>query len=287
MTRIFSLLLLIIFTNSYSQDIVPSNIKSIEVLQFELIEKGSEFVKGQRLSINEYADDYLNEYSNTGKVVACYRLFPGTERILLSTYEYNKQDLLVKLTRYSIGTKKMSSTTFYEYDSQNRISEEKFITEPNTVGFVNTVGAYKYNTSNKDYEYSHYVQSEGNKEFELNNIQFFKVDDKDNILQKLYYDPAKKENYREENDKFNSENKIIESQVKDEVAESTEYEIYSYNKNGDVVKQNTETIYKHGKKYSYEETFEYSYDKKGNWKTKKFFEDGKPIVYYERKIVYR
>lgn len=288
MTRIFSLLLLFIFTNSYSQDVVSSNIKSIEVLQFELIKKDSEFIKGERLGINEYVDDYLNEYSNTGKVVACYRLFPDTEPILRATYEYNKQDLLAKLTSYSVGTKKMSSRTFYVYDNQNRISEEKFITEPNTVGFVNTIGTYKYNTSNKDYEYSHYVQNEETKEFELNNIQFFKVDDKENILQQLYYDPAKKENYREENDKFNSENKIIESQVKDDVDESTEYDTYSYNKNGDVIKHNTETIYKDGKKHSYEETYDYSYDKKGNWITKKVVKNGKePIVYYERKIVYR
>lgn len=287
MTRIFSLLLLIIFTNSYSQDVVSSDIQSIEVLQFELIEKGSEFVKGQRLGINEYVDDYLNEYSNSGKVVACYRLFPGTEPILLATYEYNKQDLLAKLTSYSVGTKKMSSTTFYEYDNQNRISVEKFITEPNTIGLVNTIGTYKYNTSNKDYEYSHYYQNEENKEFELNNIQFFKVDEKNNILQKIYYGTAKKENYREENDKFNSENKIIESQVKDEINECTEFDTYSYNKNGDVIKQNTERIYNDGKKHSYKKTYDYSYDKKGNWKTKKVFEDGKPIVYYERKIVYK
>ena len=287
MTRIFSLLLLIMFTNSYSQDVVSSDIKSIEVLRFELIEKGSEFVKGQRLGINEYVDDYLNEYSNTGKVVACYRLFPDTEPILLATYEYNKQDLLTKLTNYSVGTKKMSSTTFYEYDNQNRISVEKFITEPNTIGLENTIETYKYNTSNKDYEYSRYVQNEENREFELRSIRFFELDDKGNILQQLYYDPAKKENYREENDKFDSENKIIESQVKDKVAEYTEYDIYSCNKNGDVVKQNTERIYNDGKKHSSKKNYDYSYDKKGNWKTKKVFEDGKPIVYYERKIVYK
>lgn len=287
MTRIFSVLLLFIFTNSYSQDVVSSDIKSIEVLQFELIKKDTEFVKGQRLGINEYVDDYLSEYNNTGNVIAKYRLFPDTEPILLATYEYNKQNLLVKLTSYSVGTKKISSTTFYVYDNKNRISEEKFITEPNTVGFVNTIETYKYNTSNKDYECSRYVQNEENREFELRSIRFFKLDDKGNILQQLYYDPAKKENYQEENDKFNSENKIIESQVKDDVSESISNDIYSYNKNGDVVKQNTETTYIDGKKHSYKKTYDYSYDKKGNWKTKKVFEDGKPIVYYERKIVYK
>ena len=210
MKGIFSLLLLFIFTSSYSQDVVSSDIKSIEVLQFELIKKDLEFVKGERLGITKYVDDYLNEYSNTGKVIACYRLFPDTEPILLATYEYNKQDLLEKLTSYSVGTKKLSSTTFYVYDNQNRISEKKFITEPNTVGFTNTIGTYKYNTYNKDYEYSYYIQNQGNKEFELNNIQFFKVDDKNNILRILYYDPSKKENYREENGKFNSENRINE-----------------------------------------------------------------------------
>lgn len=289
MTKILSsLLLIILFTKSYSQDVVSSNIKSIEVLEFELIKKGSEFVKGQRLGITEYVDDYLEEYSKTGKVIAIYRLFVDTEPILRATYEYNNQDLLVKMTSYSVGTKKLSSTTFYAYENQNRISEEKFITEPNTVGFVNTIETYKYNTSSKDYECFHYVQNEENKEFELSNIQYFKVDNKDNVLQQLYYDPAKKENYREENYKFNSKNKIVESQLKDDMAENISNETYSYNKNGDVVKQNTETIYKDGKKYSYEYTYDYSYDKEGNWVTKKDMKNEKePGVYYERKIVYR
>lgn len=242
--------------NDLSKENLFGKVKSVETTKYQVIDSLGTIVKD---GISRYEPTVLDEYNEFGNLEKTKKyILDNPNRYARVSYTYNEINKLIKEDYYSIDDS-LTGEVSYKYDENNNLIEM---------------------ITNNEY-----------KRFNLKYI--YKYDNQNNLIEELFYGDSTYVYKGKELKKYNSKNKITESNQynskgnlsyrrfydrKENLTEKIEYDslnvrfkrTYKYDDKGNL----TEHIKMNDKgEILLKSVYKYKYDKKGNWTEKMYLEN--------------
>jgi hypothetical protein len=279
--NIVLIIFLFLFFKTFSQNKQnKKHIKSEEIIEFDLLKKDTAYYKGNRVALTGFGDDHLMKYDSIGNLIERYILYLNSEPVLNEKYEYNTLNQITTSYKYKTNSNLFWTST-NKYDN-NKLIQNEFKVEENSVGYENSYSLYFYLEGENDFIEDYY-----NGDLNKGILSFIKEtikDEHNNISYIALYHPDNLDKPFQWNSyKYDSNNNEIEN-VSTSRKESYTFKSY-YNSKNDCIKLTH--IGDNNLKESIYELYEYTYDEYNNWITKKTKKEGNVVgSFFERNIVY-